>query len=201
MDDRLTTATGWPATAQVLSWAVLAEDLDFAAALHERLRVDPARGLLPFAEAFIAWHEGVYLSAVGNAAPPSTVSTTSAACAPNLAGRCWKRLAGADQVPLLIQLGDLPTARQRMIEALAGSIRTGDHLTVWMSCHHFVRLLAELGDHDHAREIWAELRDRGGWTDPSQRADLEARLGPPGQPRLTDDELIARVSTLITELE
>jgi hypothetical protein len=72
---------------------------------------------------------------------------------------------------------------------------------VGQSCHHLVRLLAELGHDDHAREIWAELTNRGGWNDPSQRADLEARLGPPGQPRLTDDELIARVCALITELE
>ena len=67
--------------------------------------------------------------------------------------------------------------------------------------HYLVRLLVELGHHDHAVEIWAELRDRGGWSDPTQRAELEARLGPPGQPQLTDNELIARISTLIAELE
>jgi hypothetical protein len=105
------------------------------------------------------------------------------------------------QVPLLIDVGDLPAAQIRMINAISGHIRASDHLTLWISCHQLVRLLAELGRDDQAREIWTELRDRGGWSDPSLRADLEARLGPPGTPQLTDDELIARISGLIVELE
>jgi hypothetical protein len=64
-----------------------------------------------------------------------------------------------------------------------------------------VRFLVEVGEHDTAAEIWAELGGRGDWTAPSLRADLEARLGPPGTPHLTDDELIARISELIVELE
>jgi hypothetical protein len=88
-----------------------------------------------------------------------------------------------------------------MTEAISGHIRAGDHLTLWITCHQLVRLLAELGCDGQALQIWAELRDRGGWSDPSLRADLEARLGPPGTPQLSDDELIARISTLIVELD
>jgi hypothetical protein len=77
----------------------------------------------------------------------------------------------------------------------------GDHLTLWQSVHFLVTLLVEGGDRDTAAEIWAELRDRGDWTETAVRAHLEARLGFPGTPHLTDDELTARMSALITELE
>jgi hypothetical protein len=69
-----------------------------------------------------------------------------------------------------------------------------------MTLHHLVRLLAEIGQHDQAAEIWAELTNRS-ITDPSLRADLETRLGPPAEPQLSDDELITRVSTLMNELD
>ena len=180
--------------------AVLAGDLHLAAAIWDRLRADPSRGALPVAEAYVAYFEGVYLAAIGDAAARSRFEHARrvfAECGLSLV----EQISGGAQVPLLIDAGDLATARDRAVEAISGQIRAGDHLTLWMSCHHLVRLLAERGDDDQAREIWAELTHRGGWSDPSQRADLEARLGPPGQPRLTDDELIARISALITELE
>jgi hypothetical protein len=88
-----------------------------------------------------------------------------------------------------------------MIEAISGHIRAGDHLTLWITCHQLVRLLTALDRDDQAREIWVELRDRGGWSDPVLRADLEAQLGAAGTPHLTDDELIARISELLVELE
>jgi predicted ATPase len=180
--------------------AVLAGDLQFAATIWQILAVDPARGTIPPAEAWVSYDEGVYLAAVGDAAALGCFER-----ARRLFVECgwsaFEQLARSQQVSLLLDAGNLSAARRRMNEAISGQIRAGNHLTLWQSCHQLVRLLAELECDDQAREIWAELRDRGGWSDPSLRADLEARLGPPGTPRLTDDELIARISTLITELD
>jgi predicted ATPase/class 3 adenylate cyclase len=180
--------------------AVLAGDLPFAASIWERLAGDPARGTTPLGEAVLAYYQGVYLAAIGDARARECFERcrlVGAECGWSL----LEQLAGSQQVPLLIDAGDLSAARLRMIEGISGHIRTGAHLTLWISLHHFVRLLIELDYHDHAVEIWAELQDRAGWNDPAQRADLEARLGPPGTPHLTDDELIARISELIVELE
>jgi hypothetical protein len=180
--------------------AVLAGDLPFAATIWQRLSLDPARGAIPLLEAWLPYFEGVYLAAIGDARALDCLERAHRLCAecgwPGL-----EHLAGSQQVSLLIDAGELSAARQRMIEAISGHIRAGDHLTLWQSCHQLVRLFAELDRLDEAGEIWAELRDRGGWSDPSLRADLEARLGPPGTPRLTDDELIARISALIANLD
>jgi hypothetical protein len=104
-------------------------------------------------------------------------------------------------VPLLLDAGDLDAARRQISDAIAGQIRGGDHLTLWQSLHFLVRLLAEVGDRETAVEIWAELGDRGEWTETTIRAGLEAQLGPPGQAKLTDNQLITRISTLMSELD
>jgi hypothetical protein len=180
--------------------AILAGDVPFAATIWQRLSVDPARGAIPQVEGWLAYFEGVYLATIGDARALDCFERAqriSAECGWSL----FEQINGSRQVSLLVDAGDLSAARQRMIEAIAGQIRVGDHLTLWQSCHHLVRLLTDLDRRDQAREIWAELHARGGWSDPTQRADLEARLGPPGTPHLTDDELIARISALIVELE
>jgi hypothetical protein len=185
---------------QVLLLAILAGELHFASIVWERFTADPARGTLPMVEGLVAYFEGIYLAALGDVTAREHFEH-----ARQVSAQCgWSTLeplAGSAQVPLLIDAGDLSGARQRMIEATSGHIRAGDHLTLWITCHQLVRLLAALGHDDQAREIWAELRDRGGWSEPSLRADLEARLGTPGTPHLDDDELIARISTLIGELK
>jgi predicted ATPase len=180
--------------------AVVAGDLDFAATVWDRLAVDPARGKMPVAEAIVAAHEGIYLAAIGDATARDRLEHARRAFA-ECGWSLTEQWVASAQVPLLIDAGDLPAAQIRMIDAVNGHIRAGDHLTLWISCHQLVRLLAELDRDEQAREIWAELRDRGGWSDPSLRVDLDARLGPPGTPKLTDDELISRISTLIVELD
>jgi hypothetical protein len=185
---------------QVLLLAVLAGDLQFASVVWERLTGDPARGHLPLVEGLVAYFEGLYLAAIGDAAARHHFQHARQVSAEG-GWSILEQLADSAQVPLLIDAGDLSAARKGMIEAISGHIRAGDHLTLWITCHQLVRLLAELDRDDQARELWAELRDRGGWSDPLQRADLEARLGPPGTPHLTDDELTALISELVTKVE
>jgi hypothetical protein len=180
--------------------AVLAGDLPFAATIWQRLSPDPARSAIPLLEVWLPYFEGVYLAAIGDARALDCLERSrrlSAECGWSLG----EQVTASQQVSLLIDAGDLSAARQRMIEAISGHIRAGDHLTLWQSCHQLVRLLAELDRLDEAGELWTELHDRGGWTDPGQRANLEARLGPPGTPHLTDDELVARISELLVELD
>jgi hypothetical protein len=185
---------------QTSSLAVLAGDLAFAGAILQRVAADPGRGTVPAADAFLAYFEGVYLAAIGDARALDCFERArrvSVECGWSL----LEQITGSNQVSLLIDAGNLSAARERMIEAISGHIRAGDHLTLWQSCHQLVRLLAELGRQDQARELWAELHDRDGWSSPAQRADLEARLGPPGAPQLTDEQLIAHISALGVELE
>jgi hypothetical protein len=105
--------------------------------------------------------------------------------------------AASQQVPLLVDAGDLDTAWRQIRHAIVGQIRAGDHLTLWQSLHYLVRV----GEQDTAAEIWAELRDRGDWTEAAIRAGLEAQLGPPGQAKLTDNQLITRIATVMEELD
>jgi predicted ATPase/class 3 adenylate cyclase len=179
--------------------AVLAGDLQFAATIWQILAIDPARGTIPTAEAWVAYDERVYLAAIGDATALDCFERARKVFV-ECGWSAFEQMARSQQVSLLLDAGDLSSARRRMNEAISGQIRAGDHLTLWQSCHHLVRLLVELHHRDQARELWTELRDRGGWTDPYLRGDLEARLGPPGTPQLNDDELIARISTLIGEL-
>ena len=111
-----------------------------------------------------------------------------------------EQMATSYQIPLLIKQGDLPTAQRRITETITQQVRTGGHLMLWIVLHSLVALLDETGHHDHALELWAELADRGGWANPAHRADLETRLGPPGQPKLNDDELMTRTKEILRQL-
>jgi hypothetical protein len=166
---------------QVSLVGVFAGELDLASTVWEELADDPARSTLPLADALIAYYHGGYLAAVGDPQALGQLEHShriSVECGWSMV----EQVAGSAQVSLLIEKGDLPAARHRMIESVNGHIRAGDHLTLWMTLHQLVRLLAEIGQHDHAAEVWAELTNRAGWTGPSLRADLETRLGPPAEP-------------------
>jgi predicted ATPase len=185
---------------QALLLTTHAGDLTLAGALAHQLDSDRARNTAPLVETVVSIGEGWYRQAIGD--------ETALGCferARRVNAECGLSLleqhAASEQVPLLIDRGDLDAAWRQIGHAIAGQIRAGDHLTLWQSLHFLVRFLVEVGERHTAAEIWAELGGRGDWTDPALRADLEARLGPPGTPRLTDDELIARISGLIVELE
>jgi hypothetical protein len=153
------------------------------------------------ADAMVSLSEGVYLAAAGDRSDALDLLEHGRSLCAECGFSMIEQVAGSSQVSLLIEKGDLPAARRRMIEAIDGHIRAGDHLSFWLTLHQLVRLLTAIGRHNRAAEIWAELTNRGGWADASLRADLETRLGPLAEPHLTDDELITRVSTLINELD
>ena len=185
-------------TGQALLLTTLAGDLPLAGTLAHQLASDPARITVPLAETVVSQGEGWYRRAIGDATALDCFERSrrvSAECGFSL----LEQAAASQQVPLLIDAGDLEAARRQIRHAIAGHIRGGDHLTLWQSLHYLVRLLVEVGEHDTAAEIWAELRDRGDWTETAVRAALEAQLGPPGQPKLTDNQLITRVATLMAE--
>lgn len=80
------------------------------------------------------------------------------------------RLPGrGPQIPFVIKKGDLTTAQHRITETIAQQHRTRSHLMLSVALHSLVALLDETGHHDLALEIWADLRDRTGWIDPTQR--------------------------------
>jgi hypothetical protein len=186
-------------TAQVLAMRVISGDLDLAATPWGRLAADPARTTLPTAEAYALLSEGWYLAAIGDGAALGRFET-SYRLSVESGWSMYEHVAGGEQASLLLDAGDLPTAQQGLVESINSQIQAGDHLTLAITLHHLVRLLDEQGLHDQALEIWTELTDRGGWTTPSLRADLETRLGPPGQPKLDDDELVVRTKHIIGQL-
>ena len=178
--------------------AVTAGQLELAAEIWDQLTADPIRDTLPTAEASLkAWH-AFYLIAVGEGAAYDELERGRRLCR-DCGNTTLQRAAEAYQIPFLIERGDLQRAKTQIAEVVSHYVRAGSHLLLWLALHNLTRLLADTS-HDDAREIWAELANRGDYAGPALRADLEDRLGPPGEPRLTDDELMTRSLELVRQL-
>ena len=178
--------------------AVAAGQAELAAEIWNQVADDPARDNLPTAEASLrAWH-GFYLDAVDDARAYDEYEHARRLCR-ECGNTTLQRGAEAYQIPFLIERGDLRRAKTQIAEVVTHYVRAGSHLLLWLALHNLALLLAETSQ-DDAREIWAELADRGDFAGPARRAELEDRLGPPGEPKLDDDELMARSLELVRQL-
>ena len=122
---------------------------------------------------------------------PRTVRTGSRA-GPRVRLALLEHVANSEMAAVLAAEGRVAAAQPLLAEAIQTWVRVGDQGQLWTTLHHVVDVLLKAGQLDLAQELWHELRDRPGYISQTQRAALQAQLGEPREPTLTDDQLLAR---------
>lgn len=110
-------------------------------------------------------------------------------------------LAATEATVVIARNGDPEQGRIQLAEALRSFIQSNDRYQLWTSAHHLAYFLNRLGRPDVARRIWRELGTRQAYAARHHRDELETLLGPAGTARLSDDEFIVEIRSVIDALD
>jgi hypothetical protein len=110
-------------------------------------------------------------------------------------------LAATEAAVAIARSGDPEQGRTQLSKALHSFIISNDRFQLWTSAHHLAHFLNRLGRPDEARRIWRELGTRQAYAAQHHRDELGALLGPAGTARLSDDEFIVEIRSMLEALD
>ncbi len=110
-------------------------------------------------------------------------------------------IAATEAAAASARVEDTGLSGTRLSRALRTFIHSGDRGQLWNSAHHLVYFLIRTGRSDEALRIWKELGNRRAYVAQHHRDELIRLIGEPGEGRLPDDELTARILEVVDVLD
>ena len=110
-------------------------------------------------------------------------------------------IAATEAAAASVRVEEANLSGARLSRALRAFIGSGDRGQLWSSAHHLVYFLLRTGRPDEARRLWQEMGKRRAYVAQHYRDELAKLIGPPGEGKLSDDELIVQVLEVLDRLD